>query len=74
MPDGGYQEIGDRESQDIGPLETEYGRTIHCDATNSRALRGGGAAAGETGPTAMVGAIGHRLEALHDALPIYVCK
>ena len=26
-------------------------------------LRGGGAAAGDTGPTAMVGAIGYRLEA-----------
>ena len=52
-----------RESQDIGPPETEYGRAIHCDSTDSGALRGGGAAAGDTGPTAMMGAIGYILEA-----------
>ena len=62
-PGGGYQGGGGSESQDIGPPETEYGRTIHFDLTDSGALRGGGAAAGDTGPTAMVGAIGYRLEA-----------
>ena len=63
-PGGSSQGGGGRESQDIGPPETEYGRAIHCDSTDSGALRGGGAAAGDTGPTAMVGAIGHRLEAV----------
>ena len=62
-PGGGYQGGGGRESQDIGPPETEYGRAIHCDSTDSGALRGGGAAEGDTGPTSMVGAIGYRLEA-----------
>ena len=62
-PGGGSQGGGGREGQDIGPLETEYGRAIHYDTADSGALRGGGAAAGDTGPTAMVGAIGHRLEA-----------
>ena len=52
-----------REGQDIGPPETEYGHAIHCDTTNSGALRGGGEAAGDTGPTSMVGAIGNILEA-----------
>ena len=54
-PDGGYQGSGDRESTDIGPPEAEYGRAIHCDADDSRTLRGGGAAGGDTGPTIMVG-------------------
>ena len=62
-PGGGYQESGDRESQDIGPPETEYGRAIHCDATESGTLQGGGATEGDTGPTAMVGATQDRLEA-----------
>ena len=58
-----YQGGGGRESQDIGPPETEYGRAIHCDSTDSGALRGGGAAAGDTGPTTMVGTTRDRLEA-----------
>ena len=62
-PGGGSQGGGGREVQDIGPPETEYGRAIHCDSADSRDLRGGGAAAGDTGLTAMVGAIRHRLEA-----------
>ena len=61
-PGGGSQGGGGREIQDIGPPETEYSRAIHCDSADSGALRGGGAAAGDTGPTAMVGAIGHILE------------
>ena len=61
-PGGGSQGGGVREGQDISPPETEYGHAIHCDTTDSGALRGGGAAAGDTGPTAMVGSIGHRLE------------
>ena len=61
-PGGGHQGGGGRESQDIGPLEKEYGRAIHCNSTDSGALRGGGAAAGDTGPTEIVGAIGYRLE------------
>ena len=43
--------------------DPEYGRAIHCDATNSGSQRGGGAAEGDTGPTAMVGATRYRLEA-----------
>ena len=62
-PGGGSQGGGGREVQEIGPPETEYGRAIHCNTTDSGALRGGVAAAGDTGPIAMVGAIGHRLEA-----------
>ena len=62
-PGGGYQGGGGRESQDIGPPETEYGRAIHCDATDSGTMRGGGAAEGDTGPTAMVGATRDSLEA-----------
>ena len=62
-PGGGYQGGGGRESQDIGPPETEYGRAIHCNATDSGNLRGDGAAEGDTGPTAMVGATRNRLEA-----------
>ena len=62
-PGGGSQGGRGREGQDIGPPEIEYVRAIHCDLTDSGALRGGGAAAGDTGPTAMVGAIRYRLEA-----------
>ena len=47
-PDGGSQGSGACESTDIGPPETEYGRAIHCDATDSGTLRGGGAAGGGT--------------------------
>ena len=61
-PDGCSQGGGGREGQDIGPTETEYGRAIHCDTTDSGVLRGGGATAGDTDPTAVVGAIGNRLE------------
>ena len=61
-PGGCSQGGGGREGQDIGPPETEYGRAIHCDTTDSEALRGGGAAAGGTCPTAVVGADGNRLE------------
>ena len=61
-PGGGYQGGRGPESQGIGPPETEYGRAIHCDSTDSGALQGGGAASGDTGPTAMVQAIGYRLE------------
>ena len=62
LPVGCSQGGRGREGQDIGPLETEYGRAIHCKTTDSGALRGGGAAAGDTCPTAVVGAVGNRLE------------
>ena len=62
-PGGGSQGGRGRESQDIGPPETEYSRGIHCNLTDSEALQGRGAAVGDTGPTAMVGVIGYRLEA-----------
>ena len=62
-PDRGYQGGGGCESHYIVPPETEYGQAIHCDATDSGALQGGGAAEGDTGPTAMVGATRNRLEA-----------
>ena len=62
-PGGGSQGGGGCEGQEISPPDTEYGRAIHCDTTDSGALQGGRAAAGDTGTTAMVGAIGHILEA-----------
>ena len=62
-PGGGYQGGGGRKSQDIGPPETEYGRAIHCNATDSGTLRGGGTAEGDTGPTSMVGTTRDILEA-----------
>ena len=49
-PGGSYQGSGDRESTDIVPPETEYGRTIHCDATDSGTLRGDRAAGGTRVP------------------------
>ena len=54
LPGGGSKGGGGREGQDIGPPETEYGRTIYCDETNSGALRGGGDAMGDTSPTLVV--------------------
>ena len=62
LPVGCSQGSGGHEGQDIGPSETEYGRAIHCETTDYGALQGGGAAAGYTGPTAVVGAAGNRLE------------
>ena len=62
LPGGGPKGGGGRESQDIGPPETEYGRAIYCDTTDSGAMQGGGAVAGDTCPTAVVGAVGNRLE------------
>ena len=61
-PGGGSKGGGGREGQDIGTPETEYGRAIYCDTTDSEALQGGGATAGDTCPTAVVGAVGNRLE------------
>ena len=46
-----------------GPPETEYGRAIHCDATNYGTLWGDRAAGGDTGPPTMVGTTQDRLEA-----------
>ena len=64
-PGGGYQVSGDSESSDIGPPETEYGRAIHCEATDSGTLRDDGVAGGGggTGPPTMVGTARDRLEA-----------
>ena len=62
LPGGCSQGGRGCEGQDIGPPETEYSRAIHCNTTDSGALRGGGAAAGDTGPTAVVGAVGNILE------------
>ena len=62
LPGGCSQGGGGREDQDIGPLETEFGCTIYCDTTDSGALRGCGAAAGDMCPTAVMGEIGNRLE------------
>ena len=42
LPGGGSKGCGGREGQDIGPPDTEYGRTIYCNTTDSGALRGGG--------------------------------
>ena len=62
LPGGGSKGGGGHEGQDISPPETEYGRAIYCDTTNSGALRGGGEATGDTSPTAVVVAVGNRLE------------
>ena len=62
-PGGSYQGSGDRESTDIVPPETEDGRAIHCDATDSGTLRGDGAEGGDKGPPTMVGTTRDRLEA-----------
>ena len=62
LPGGCSQGGRGREGQDIGPPDTEYGRAINFDTTDSGALRGGGAAAGDTCTTAVVGAIGNILE------------
>ena len=62
LPVRGSKEGGGREGQDIGPPETEYGRAIYCYTTDSGALEGGEEAAGDTSPTAVVGAVGNRLE------------
>ena len=62
LPGGGSKGGGGREGQDIGPPETEYGSKIHCNTTEYGDLRGGGEAAGDTSPTAVVGAVGNRLE------------
>ena len=62
LPGGGSKGGRGREGQDIGPPETEYGRAIYCNTTDSGALRGGGEAAEDTCPTAVVGTVGNRLE------------
>ena len=62
LPFRGSKGGGGREGQDIGPPETEYGRAIYCDTTNSGALRGGGEAKGDTSPIAVVGVVGNLLE------------
>ena len=62
LPSGGSKGGGGREGQDIGPLETEYGRVIYYNATDYGALRGGGETAGDTSPTAVVGTVGNLLE------------
>ena len=59
LPGGGSKGGGGCDGQDIGPPETEYGRAIYCDTTDSGALRGGGEAARDTSPTAVVGAVGN---------------
>ena len=48
-----------RGGQYIDPPETEYGRAIYCDVTDSGALRGGGETTGGTSPTAVVGTVGN---------------
>ena len=62
LPGGGFKGGGGSEGQYISPPETEYGRTIYCDATDSGALRGVRETAGDTSPTAVVGAVGNLLE------------
>ena len=54
---GGSKGGRGREGQDIGPPETEYGRAIYCDETDSGALQGGGEMAGDMSPTAVVGTV-----------------
>ena len=62
LPGGGPKGGRGSEGQEIGPPETEYGRAIYCDTTNSGALRGGREAVGDTSSTEMVGAVRNRLD------------
>ena len=50
LPGGSSKRGEGREGQDIGPPETEYGRAIYCDATDSGALQDGGETAGTRVP------------------------
>ena len=49
---------GRREDQDVDPSETEYSRTIYCNATDYGPVRGDGEKARDTGPKEMVGTDG----------------
>ena len=62
VPGGGDEGGGDSADSDIDPLEEEHGRAIYCDVDNSGPVRGGSKTAGCTGPKAVVGADGNRLE------------
>ena len=59
-PGGINKERRDREGEDIGPPETEYGRAIRCNAADSGTLRGDGMTGGDTGPPKMVGTYRNR--------------
>ena len=61
-PGGGNAGSRDREGEDIGPQEKEYGRAIRCDATDSGPMRGFEAAEGDKGPPTLVGTEGPRVE------------
>ena len=62
-PGGSHQGSRDSASKDIGPLETEYGRAICCNAADSGTLWGDEMTGGGTGPPKMVGTDRNRLEA-----------
>ena len=63
LPGGGSKGGGGREGQEIGPPETEYGRAVYCDVTESGDLQCGKETAGDTSTTAVVGTVGNWLEA-----------
>ena len=62
VPGGGDEGGRDCADSDIDPPEAEHGRTIYCDAANFGPVRGGSKTARGTGPKAVVGADGDRLE------------
>ena len=62
-PGGSNKGRRDREGEDIGPPETEYGRAIRCNAADSGTLRGDETTGVDTGPPKMVVTDRNRLEA-----------
>ena len=59
LPGRGSKGGGGREGQYIDPPETEYGRAIYSNETDSGALQGGGETVGDTSTTAVVGIVGN---------------
>ena len=62
VPGRGDEGGRDRADLDINPPEAEHGRAIYCDVADSGPVKGGSKTARCTGPKAMVGADGDRLE------------
>ena len=62
VPGGGNEGVGDREDPDVDPSEAEHGRTIYCNAADSRPMQGGNETAGDTVPKEIMGADGDQLK------------
>ena len=66
LPGGGDEGGRDGADSDIDPPEAEHGRKIYCNAAYSGPVRGGSKTDGCTGPKAVVGADGDRLEGARE--------